>query len=65
MILRITIEEHAELQKRIWAVLNAGYHTARGESSLFDITVVILGILVQYEFSEFLQLDCKLAPSET
>ncbi len=56
MKLRISIEEHAELQKRIRAVLNTWNHGTRREGSLIDISVIILGILVNVEFAELLEL---------
>ena len=40
MILRITIEKHAELQERVRAVLNARYQTAGRECGLLDVPVI-------------------------
>lgn len=50
MVLRITVEEHAELQERIGAVFDAWDHAAGGEGRLLNIAVVILGVLVQGQF---------------
>ena len=47
MVLRITVEKHAELQERIRAVFDAWDHTAGGEGRLLNIAVVILWVLVQ------------------
>jgi hypothetical protein len=56
MKLCITVEEHAELQKRVRAVLNTWNHRTRREGSLIDISVIILGILGDMEFAELLEL---------
>ena len=47
MVLRITVEKHAELQERIRAVFDAWNHAAGGEGRLLNVAVVILWILVQ------------------
>jgi len=49
MVPRITVEEHAELQQRVWLFLDAGNHAARRESCLLHVGVEILRILVQHQ----------------
>lgn len=56
VILRIAVEEHAELQQGVRAVFNAGDHASRGECRLFNIAMEILGVLVEAEFTELLKL---------
>ena len=56
MKLRVTVEEHAELQERIRAVLNTWDHGTRREGSLIDISVIVFGILGDVEFAELLEL---------
>lgn len=56
VILRIAVEEHTELQQWVRAVFNAGDHAARGERRLFNITMEILGVLVEAEFTELMKL---------
>jgi hypothetical protein len=47
MVLCITIEKHTKLKQGVRAILNSRDHRARGKSSLFDIAVKILGVLVE------------------
>lgn len=56
VILGIAVEEHAELQKRVRAVLNTGYHGARREGSLLDVAMEVLWVLVQDQAAELVHL---------
>jgi predicted transposase YbfD/YdcC len=49
MVLRIAVEEHAELEQGVGAVLDARDHGAGGESGLLDIAVEVLRIFVKDE----------------
>ena len=51
MILSIAIEEHAELKKWVGTVLDTWNHAARREGGLLNITVVVLGVLVENQFT--------------
>ena len=56
VILRVAVEEHAELEKRVRRVLNTGDQAARGECGLFYVTVIILRILVEHKAAELVHL---------
>jgi hypothetical protein len=57
MVLRIAVEEHAELQERVWTVLDARHHSSRGEGGLLDVAVEVFRVLGQAELAEFLHLE--------
>ena len=61
MVLRVTVKEHAELQKRVWRVLNARNHGSWREGSLLDITVVVLRVLVEDYPAEVVHLDRSMS----
>ena len=56
VILRIAIEEHAELEERVRRVLDTRDHAARGKGGLFYITVIVLRILVEHKAAELVHL---------
>ena len=56
MILSIAVEEHAELEERIWAVFNTWYHAARRKGGLFNIAMEVLGVLVEDEATKLVHL---------
>jgi len=56
VVLRVAVEEHAELEERVGTVFDAGDHAARGEGGLLDVAVEVLRVLVQDEFAEFVEL---------
>lgn len=60
VILGIAVEEHAELQQWVRAILDARYHASRGECRLLDVPVIILWVLVEDEVSEL--VHGKLVP---
>lgn len=57
VILCVTVEEHAELQQRIRAVLNSRHHASWREGGLFYVSVEVLGILIQDQLAKFMQLS--------
>lgn len=57
VVLRIAVEEHAKLQKRIGAVLDARNHAAWRTGRLLYIPVEVLGVFVQDQLAELVQLD--------
>lgn len=57
MILGVPVEEHAELQKRIWAIFDSWHHATWREGSLLYITMEVLWVLVQSELAEIVHLD--------
>jgi hypothetical protein len=57
VILCITVEEHAELQQGIGAILDSRHHASWREGGLFDVPVEVLGVLVQDQLSKFMQLS--------
>lgn len=63
MVLRVPIEEHAELQQAVGRVFNARNHGARGEGGLFDIAVVILGVLVEDDSANFVHREEGAGPN--
>ena len=56
VILRIAVEEHAELEEWVRGILNTGDHAARGECGLFYVTVIILRVLVEHKTAELVHL---------
>jgi len=56
VVLSITVKEHAELQERIRAVLDSRNHTPWREGCLLDVSMEILRIFVQSQFSKLTQL---------
>lgn len=56
MILRVSVEEHAELQEWIWAVFDTWHHAAWRECCLLDVSVEVLGVLVQNHAAEVMHL---------
>src|SRR4051812_31478948 len=54
VVLRVAVEEHAKLQKRIWGVFNAGNHASRGEGGLFHVSMEILRVLVEHKAAKLL-----------
>ena len=56
VILRIAVEEHAELEEGVRRVLNTWHQAARGECGLLYVTVVILRVLVEYKAAKFVHL---------
>ena len=53
VILGITVEEHAKLEQRVRAILDARYHASRGECRLLDVAMVVLWVLVEDKIPEF------------
>jgi len=62
VVLGITVKEHAELEKSIWAVLNTWNHCSRRERGLLDVTMVVLRVLVQDNLSELLERELLARP---
>lgn len=56
VVLRVSVEEHTKLQQRIRTVFDTGDHAAGRECCLLDISVEILGILVQDHAAEVMHL---------
>jgi hypothetical protein len=56
MVLGVPVEEHAELQKGVGAVFDAGDHATRGERGLLNVAVEVFRVLVENELAEFMQL---------
>ena len=46
MVLGITVKEHTELKKWIWAVLDTRHHATRAEGSLLHVPMIVLRVLV-------------------
>jgi len=57
MVLSVAIEEHTELEQRVWRVFDARDHASRGESGLFNIPMIVFGIFVQNEATKFMHLE--------
>ena len=57
MILSIAVEEHAELEERVWTVLDTWHHAAGRKGGLFDIAMEILRVLIEDEATEFVHLS--------
>lgn len=51
-----------ELEKSVRGVLDAGRHGAWGEGSLLDVSVVVLGVLVDDEATDFLHGETGARP---
>jgi len=62
VVLSITVEEHAELEKSVRAVLDTWDHGTGRERCLLDITVVVLRVLVQDDLSELLERELLARP---
>lgn len=62
MVLGIAVEEHAELEQRIWRILDAWHHASRRKGGLLDITVEVFRVLVQNEPAEFLHWELVPRP---
>jgi hypothetical protein len=62
VILSITVEKHAELEKSVGAVLDTWNHGSGRECRLLDIAVVVLGVLVQDNLSELLERELLARP---
>ena len=62
VVLSIAVEEHAELEKRVGAVLDTWDHGTGRERCLLDITVVVLRVLVQDNLSELLERELLARP---
>ena len=54
VVLRVAVEEHAELQERVGGVLDTRDHGAGREGGLLDVAVVVLGVLVEDQAAELL-----------
>lgn len=62
VILGVSVEEHAELEKRVGRILNAGNHAAGGEGGLLDVAGEVLGILVEDEAAKLLERELVSGP---
>lgn len=60
MILSVAVEEHTELEEWVRAIFNSRNHTARGEGSLFDVTMVVLRVLVEDKAAKFVHLQKRV-----
>lgn len=56
VVLRVTVEEHAELEERVGRVLDTRDHTAGGKGGLLYITVIVLRVLVEHKPAELVHL---------
>lgn len=56
VVLRVTVEEHAELEERIGRVLDTRDHTAGGEGGLLYITVIVLRVFVEHKATKLVHL---------
>lgn len=56
VVLRIAVEEHAELEECVGGVLDTWDHTAGGKGGLFYITVIVLRVLVEHQAAELVHL---------
>ena len=56
VILRIAVEEHAELEEWVRGVLNTWDQAARGKCGLLYVAVIILRVLVKYKAAKFVHL---------
>ena len=57
MVLGISVEEHTELEQRVWRVFDAGNHAAGAKGRLFNVAVVVFGVLVKDKATEFVHLS--------
>ncbi len=57
MVLSVAIEEHTELEQRVWRVFDSRDHASRGESGLFNIPMIVFGISVQDEATKLMHLE--------
>lgn len=62
VVLRIAVEEHAELEEGVGRVFDAGDHAAGRESGLFDVAVEVLRVLVEHQAAEFLHGELLARP---
>lgn len=62
VVLGIAVEECSELEEHVWGGFDSGDHATGREGKLFDVPVVILGVLVQHELSKFVHGELASRP---
>lgn len=62
VVLRVAVEEHAELEEWVRRVFNTGDHGAGGKGGLLDVAVVVFWVLVQDEFAEVVHGELAAGP---
>jgi len=60
VVLGVSVKEHTELQQRIRTVFDTWHHAARRECCLFNISVEVLGVLVQHHAAEVMHLEASV-----
>ena len=56
VVLRVAVEEHAELKEWVGRILDTWHQAARGKSGLFYVAVIVLRVFVQHETAELVHL---------
>jgi hypothetical protein len=62
VVLRVSVEEHAELEQGIGRVANTGHHASGGERRLLDVAVEVLRVLVKHKTTEFMHGELVTGP---